>query len=194
MVDLKKSDGSLKAELCSALFASFLKEKQFLDGLSPNTIRIYSKAWLAFQRYGTEITEAGVKEFMIEMISSGQIKPGSANGYARSINSFLTWLFDAGHTDKRLKVPLQKLEKRVLKTYSFDEVSKIISFKPKTREEKRILAVLFFLIDTGARINEALTLTRKNIDFENLLVTLKGKGAKERRIPISLECRKALFR
>jgi integrase/recombinase XerD len=26
MVDLKKSDGSLKAELCSALFASFLKE------------------------------------------------------------------------------------------------------------------------------------------------------------------------
>jgi integrase/recombinase XerD len=135
-----------------------------------------------------------VKEFMIEMISSGQIKPGSANGYARSINSFLTWLFDAGHTDKRLKVPLQKLEKRVLKTYSFDEVSKIISFKPKTREEKRILAVLFFLIDTGARINEALTLTRKNIDFENLLVTLKGKGAKERRIPISLECRKALFR
>jgi integrase len=57
-----------------------------------------------------------------------------------------------------------------------------------------MMAILYLLVDTGARINEALTLTRKNIDWDNLLVTLYGKGKKERRIPISLECRKALYR
>jgi integrase/recombinase XerD len=50
-----------------------------------------------------------------------------------------------------------------------------------------------FLIDTGARINEALTLEMKNVDFENLIVTVRGKGNKFRTIPISLEMRKALY-
>jgi hypothetical protein len=66
MVDLKKADD---------LFAAFLKEKQFLDGTSPNKIRIYSKAWLAFKRYDAEIAERGLKNFMISMISDGKIKP-----------------------------------------------------------------------------------------------------------------------
>jgi integrase/recombinase XerD len=174
MLDLKNSDN---------LFAPFLQEKQFLDGMSPATIRLYSKAWLAFKKHGKgEITEAGMKDFMVEMVSS-RLKPSSANGCARSFNSFLTWLYETGHTEKHLKVPLQNLEKKVLKTYGAEEVSKIVSYRPEKREEKRIQALRLFLIDTGARINEALTLTRKSIDFNNLLVTLKGKGAKERRVP-----------
>jgi len=55
------------------------------------------------------------------------------------------------------------------------------------------MALLFLLVDTGCRVSEALSLTRKNVDFENLLVTLQGKGGKERRVPISLECRKKLY-
>ena len=55
------------------------------------------------------------------------------------------------------------------------------------------MALLYLLIDTGCRVSEALKLTRKAIDFENLLVTLKGKGSKERRVPISIECRKRLY-
>jgi hypothetical protein len=44
------------------LFATFLKEKQFLNGASPATIHIYSKSWTAFKRYvgcTCEITETG---------------------------------------------------------------------------------------------------------------------------------------
>jgi len=46
-----------------------------------------------------------------------------------------------------------------------------------------MMAPLYLLIDTGARVSEALSLTRKNVDFDNLLVTLQGKGRKERRVP-----------
>jgi site-specific recombinase XerD len=57
-----------------------------------------------------------------------------------------------------------------------------------------LLALLTLLTDTGVRINEALTLTRGAVDFENLLIDVKGKGSKVRRIPFSLECRKVLFK
>ncbi len=50
------------------------------------------------------------------------------------------------------------------------------------------------LIDTGVRINEALTLKNQNVDFDNLLVTVMGKGGKERIIPISAELRKIMYR
>jgi len=53
---------------------------------------------------------------------------------------------------------------------------------------------VLFLFDTGCRITEALTLRVSEIDFNNLLVTLDGKGRKQRVVPFSFELRKALFR
>jgi integrase/recombinase XerD len=54
--------------------------------------------------------------------------------------------------------------------------------------------MLCLAIDTGCRIDELLTVKRANVDMENLLITVKGKGSKERTIPISLECRKVIYK
>ena len=51
-----------------------------------------------------------------------------------------------------------------------------------------------FLLDTGCRISEALGLRVREIDFENLFVTLDGKGRKQRVVPFSFELRRAMFR
>lgn len=175
------------------LFATFLEEKQFLDGLSPKTIQGYKEAFKAFHRYGkAEISAHGVKDFMIEMVKSG-LKRGAANCYARSINSFLSWLSKNSHIPERLRVPQTKQPKRVLNTYSPEDARRIINHNPKSRTGKRVMAILFLVIDTGARVSEAITLTRNAIDLDNLLVTLNGKGNRQRRVPISIECRKRLF-
>jgi hypothetical protein len=50
------------------------------------------------------------------------------------------------------------------------------------------------LLDAGLRIDEALGLKLVDVDFDNLLVTVFGKGQKERRIPFSFEMRKRLWR
>jgi integrase/recombinase XerD len=50
-----------------------------------------------------------------------------------------------------------------------------------------------FLIDT-CRISEALSLRVRDIDLENLLVTLDGKGRKQRVVPFSFELRNSIFR
>lgn len=53
---------------------------------------------------------------------------------------------------------------------------------------------MLILLDTGSRISEALGLRVSDIDVYNLLVTLDGKGRKQRVVPFSFELRKALFR
>jgi integrase/recombinase XerD len=54
--------------------------------------------------------------------------------------------------------------------------------------------IVLFLLYTGCRISEALGLRVREIDFDNMLVTLDGKGRKQRVVPFSFELRKALFR
>lgn len=180
-----------------ALFLQFKREKQYLKNVTPATLRSYDKSWLAFTyHYGCTCalpTEASVKRVMMSWLESG-LSPGAANSYARSINSFLTWLYELGHTPRRFRIQMARTPSRVLKTYSAEEAAKIVAYKPSSRTGKRVMALLCFLIDTGARINEALSLTRDAIDWDNFLVTLYGKGRKERRVPISGECRKTLFR
>ena len=83
------------------LFLTFAREKEFLSGASPATVRIYSNAWLAWKKYigcSCQISESMTREFMVNMTSGGEIKPSSANAYAKSINSFLSWLYENDHT------------------------------------------------------------------------------------------------
>ncbi len=49
------------------------------------------------------------------------------------------------------------------------------------------------MLDSGLRLSEALTLTRQAADLDNLCLKVKGKGSRERLVPMSLELRKRLF-
>jgi integrase/recombinase XerD len=66
--------------------------------------------------------------------------------------------------------------------------------KPQGKYQRRLHLLVLFLLDTGARVSEVLGLHVSEIDFENLLVTLDGKGRKQRVVPFSFELRKALSR
>lgn len=68
-----------------------------------------------------------------------------------------------------------------------------MDFKPKSKGQWRTHTILSFLIDTGMRIDEALGSLTSNIDFEQSVVTIRGKGGKIRSIPISYEMRKRLW-
>jgi len=68
-----------------------------------------------------------------------------------------------------------------------------MKWRPKSIPQQRLHLLISFLLDIGARIDEALSLRWTDVDFDNLLVLLHGKGGKDRRIPMSLELRKRLF-
>jgi len=72
------------------LFANFLKEKTFLSGVSPKTIRSYRQAFNAYQRVLSSMsvnledlpTKDTLKDFVIGMRESG-LSPGACNVYIR---------------------------------------------------------------------------------------------------------------
>jgi integrase/recombinase XerD len=71
----------------------------------------------------------------------------------------------------------------------------MVQFKPRFRKERRVHAMALLVLDTGLRLNECLQLEVKDVDLENFLVTVqKGKGNRQRRVPISGMGRKVLYR
>lgn len=196
------------------LFDLFVQEKTYLCNVSPKTIRSYKQAFNAYQRVlssselnranvtpprgtdtqdRTEITKDTLKDFVIGMREAG-LSPGACNVYIRSMNSFWSWCYANGHTKEHLKLKQLKTEKRIFKPLTDQQLRTILSFKPRTFGERRFHTLLYLALDTGCRVDELITLSRNNVDLENLFIRVVGKGSKERIVPFSIECRKVLFK
>jgi integrase/recombinase XerD len=180
-----------------ALFEQFLAERRYLRNVTSSTLEWYQTAFKAMQKIlGADLpplTKSVLQQFVVTMRQCG-MRPVSCNTYIKGVNAFCLWLHREGHLAERLKLPRLKVEHRVIQTLSEQAMQALLSQKPKRFDEWRLHALVCLLLDSGLRIDEALTLRRGNVDFDNLLVTVFGKGRKERRIPFSFELRKVLFR
>lgn len=111
------------------LFAKFLKEKTFLVGISPKTVRSYKQAFNAYQRVLSSMrtqanelpTKDTLKDFVIGMREAG-LSPGACNVYIRSINSFLTWLRENNYVTEPLRLRQLPQPKKVIKVFSESHV------------------------------------------------------------------------
>jgi integrase/recombinase XerD len=184
-------------------FELFIKERRYLKGSSELTIKSYRQAYNRYVKATQESqggtgssdalpTKAHLNSFVIHMRE--YLAPTTCNISIRSFNAFLSWLYENEYTEKHLKIKQVKEEKKVLKTFSEEQLRLILSWKPATDTERRLHALLCLLVDTGIRIEEALTLAVRDVDFDNLILTVRGKGNKQRVVPMSLELRKVLWR
>lgn len=117
----------------------------------------------------------------------------TVNCYLRCLNAYFRWL----HTERGqplLHVPKLKEEQKVIAVFSASDITRMLGWKPKGFTKHRMHALVCTLLDTGLRISEALAIRRDGVDLENMLLTVVGKGRKERKVPISLELRKVLYR
>lgn len=138
------------------------------------------------------ITKAQLEAWIVWLRTKG-VTPGGVNMYLRTINSFLSWLASEGYSKDQLRLKLLPNPSKPLKGFSDNEIRSLLSFRPSGFIGLRTYSLLKCLIDTGIRIEEALTILKRNVDLDNLLITVKGKGNKERKVPISIELRKQLF-
>ena len=185
---MKNTKGFLKAE---KLFAQFIRDKRYLANLSEETLRSYNDVWNRWKRLIADMpSEQNLQEFIVRMREAG-LSVTTVNITIRSWNSFLTWLHQNGHS-KHYRVKPLKEEQKQMKLLSDGQIKVLLAWKPdtKSRNEVRIFVLTRFLLDTGCRISESLNLRIDDIDFDNLLVTVFGKGRKSRTIPISIEMRK----
>jgi integrase/recombinase XerD len=181
----------------SFLFSQFLDQRRYLKNVTPSTIEWYETAFKALQRAhqtrDPALTKASLQQFVVSVRQRG-VKPISCNTYIKALNAFCLWLRDEGHAADRTELPLLKVEQRIIVTLTDEQMHTLLSTKPKRFDAWRLHALVCLVLDVGLRIEEALTLRRTDLDFDNLLVTVFGKGRKERRVPFSFELRKVLFR
>ncbi len=52
----------------------------------------------------------------------------------------------------------------------------LIGYKPKTFRQARVHLAALLILDTGVRIWEALNLRDRDVDFDNLMLKVFGKG------------------
>jgi integrase/recombinase XerD len=175
-------------------FEQFIRERQYITNVSPTTIEWYRRClkWLP----SSAPTQEQLKDTVVRMRERG-LKATGVNLLLRGINSYLHW--SSGSERKcgsgcthpraqRLKEP-----QNILPTFTDAQVKKMIAWNPKAKYDRRLHLLTLFLLDTGCRISEALGVRVCDIDFDNLLVTLDGKGRKQRVVPFSFELRKAMF-
>jgi len=179
----------------STRFTQFAKEKKFLLGVSERTVEWYESSlkWLPNENPTTE----ELKQMVVAM-REHKLKPSGINCCLRAINSYLHWNSGAeGKCTPMCKHPrVSRLKEPQLQlpTFTNEQVKHLIHYRPKTKGQRRLHLLVLFMLDTGCRISEALTLRVSSIDFENLLVALMGKGGKERKVPFSFELRRAMFK
>jgi len=177
-------------------FADFIRERQFLTNVSPATLQWYK---YSFKWLRTESpSQDELKEAVLRMREKG-LKATGCNSAIRALNTYVHWL-NAGPEVKcspacrHPKIAQLKEPQCVLPTFSEKQIRSLIEWKPKGKAERRLHLIVLFLFDTGCRISEALTLKVRDIDMDNMLATLDGKGRKQRVIPFSIELRRAIHR
>lgn len=174
------------------LHSQFIKEKRFLNNLSENTIRSYKLAFQWFDKLGGDFNKPALSNFVIGLRESGMC-PNGCNVKIRSMNSFLTWCFENEYNPENLRIKKLKSEQTIIKTFTDKHIKAFLNFKPKTKYEWRNHALICLLIDSGARIDEILSMKTDSVDMEQLMINITGKGNKSRFVPISLEMRKIIY-
>ncbi len=149
----------------------------------------------------TEITKADLEFWLLHMRESeskrGQRRsPFFIRSTFGSVRVFFNWMASEGHIAKsplaNIKVPkVPRYEKEFL---SEQEFHKLLGMCPHhTFAGARDRAWLWLLWSTGARFSELANLKKEDLDWNACRIRVFGKGAKERRVPFTVEAQKAVY-
>ena len=174
----------------SDLVREFITQRQYLKNVTPRTLGWYEQS---FKRFDGAIESRAMVIARITELRQAGVKAISVNTYLRCINAYFRWLH-IEHGRDLLRIPRLQEDKKVLATFSPDQVKRLTGFKPRGANAIRAQLIACVVLDCGLRIGEVLTLTWDQVDLDNLSLKVKGKGSKERVVPISFELRKLLFR
>jgi integrase/recombinase XerC/integrase/recombinase XerD len=93
------------------------------------------------------------------------------------------------------KVTMPRLDKTIPPPFSLEEIKALLAVcSGKTRKHLRDKAIVVSLLDSGLRASEFVSLRVKSVDLRTGLVTVVGKGRKQRVTRFGAQTRKSLLR
>lgn len=141
--------------------------------------------WMMDQK--AQPSTENVQRFLTHLQHDRGLSPFRVRNYWVALMSFYSWAESAGHINKNpmngVKSP--KLPIKTREIYKDEEVRTILEYTP----DLDYRTIIMFYWKTGMRGNELLSTDPSNIDLENRVIRINGKGSKQRIIPFDNECR-----
>lgn len=176
----------------------FIKYLEVERGLSPHTLRAYRKDLEVFSDFVNsppeEIEPLDVRGFIAEQINSGLSKTSAGRRLA-AVRSFFRFLHREGYVKSNPAkiVNTPKRPKRLPKFLTVDDVFNLVE-RPEGIgfTVARDRAILELLYSSGIRVSELSGLDMEDIDLREGLIKVKGKGRKERIVPVGAKAIEAI--
>ncbi len=174
---------------------AFLGYLDVQQGASPQTVRAYASDLHQFHRFvkdgnkpvsPTAIVSEQVRGFLAALDRRGEKKTSLARKLA-CLRSFYRYLIREGEAKDNPAEDVRppKLPKHLPRVLTKDDAAALMGFPPaEHRQFLRDRAVLETLYSTGARVSELAGMNVADLDRTQGVVRLRGKGDKERLVPI----------
>jgi site-specific recombinase XerD len=174
------------------------------EGRSPETRRAYAQSIVQFGAYlsdrglssdVTSIDRSDLEGWIISVLETRS--PATAATRYRALARLFSWLVEEGELARS---PMLGMHGPVVPENPPDVLSVVdlrrlmASCKGTTFDERRDAAILRVLIDSGVRLAELTGLTLEDVDLDEGLAVVTGKGKRRRAVPLGAKATAALDR
>lgn len=179
--------------MLSKYIDSFLDAESAEKGAAPTTISSYKSDLLQFFSFSEvntalDLTEERIEKFLQYLQTSGYA-PKSMARKLSTLKDFCRFLYSEKviDTNPAAYILTPKQEKPLPKFLSVEEIQQLIdaAFAKKDYRYWRIGVMIELMYATGLRVSELVGLPENAINYNKKLITLVGKGSKERIVPIA---------
>ena len=170
----------------------YLEYLKYERKLSDNTYQSYKNNLKQFKKYlidndivnsSKDVSTEMLKEYLYQLNLSNKSK----SHYLTVLKSYYSFLTKEGviknNPTNAIKMP--KIEKKLPNYLTIEEVDKLLDIRLEKPTDYRNKAMLELLYATGMRISELTNLKLSQVDFDDDIVRVLGKGKKERTIPLN---------
>ena len=192
-----------------ALVAAFLEMLAAERGVAENTLEAYTRdladAVGFFKSRGLKLETVSTAEISdyLRQLSTDGLSPASRARRLSALRQLFRFLLNENiiSDDPTRGLVAPKQRRPLPKVLSVDEVDRLLA-TARTRCEttsmaenfaaRRLLCLLEMLYATGMRVSEIVALPRKALDGDARVLNIRGKGGRERLVPLNRSAREAL--
>jgi integrase/recombinase XerD len=206
---MEQSQGVRRGALRPLLVEQFLEMLSAERGAAPNTLDAYERDLTHFAAFlggrGETLAAAAsesISAYLEALVTEGLAISSRARRLS-AIKQFYRFLLSEGlrSEDPAATIDGPKRQTPLPKTLSFDEVDRLLNTAgQKVREApeshkikaQRLYCLLEVLYATGMRVSELVALPRDALLGDERTLTIKGKGGRERMVPLNPRAQQAL--
>ena len=172
----------------------YLSELKSIKRYSPNTVKAYREDLLSFLSFCKEnqkndienITNKFIKNFLMNLNELGLDKRSIARKLA-SVRGLFKHAFQREILDSNpaLQISNPKLDRKLPEVVPLDSILKIYNIADEAEENPIIVKVIFeILYGCALRVSELCGINNVDVDLKSRVIKIRGKGNKERIVPV----------